>query len=348
MREIVIDGKVINDESKAFVICEIGNNHGGSLETCIEMIDTAAECGASAIKLQKRHNRSLYTERYYERAYDNPNSYAPTYGAHREKLELSIDDYKIIKDHCEKIGITFFATAFDLTSADELEQLGVPAYKIASGDLKSLPLIKYVASFGKPIIVSTGGGTLEDVKRVYDEVMPINKNLVILQCTAGYPPRFDQLNLRVIETYRKMFPDIVIGFSSHDNGIAMPLVSYMLGGRVIEKHFTLNRTLKGTDHAFSLEPTGFRKMVRDLDRTHIALGDGIKVTYDCEVSPVEKMSKKLVIAKDLRAGAAITEDDLMMQSPGNGIPPSYIDEVLGKTLIIDVKKGDDVAMDILR
>ena len=180
----------------------------------------------------------------------------------------------------------FFATAFDMASADFLESLNVPAYKIASGDLKSVPLLKHVASFGKPMIVSTGGALLEDVQRAYDAIMPINPQLAILQCTAGYPAAFEELDLRVISTYRERFPDAVIGFSSHDNGIAMPVAAYMLGARIVEKHFTLNRAMKGTDHAFSLEPVGLRKMVRDLDRTFKAMGDGTKKVYDSERAPI--------------------------------------------------------------
>ena len=161
----------------------------------------------------------------------------------------------------------FFSTAFDLQSADFLAELGVPAFKMASGDLKSTPLLKHVARMGKPMVISTGGAELDDVRRAYDAIMPINTQLAILQCTAGYPAAFDELDLRVIATYRQQFPDAVVGFSSHDNGIAMPVAAYMLGARVVEKHFTLNRAMKGTDHAFSLEPVGLRKMVRDLERT---------------------------------------------------------------------------------
>ena len=173
----------------------------------------------------------------------------------------------------------------------------VPAYKIASGDLKSVPLLKHVASFGKPMIVSTGGAQLEDVQRAYDAILPINPQLAILQCTAGYPAATEELDLRVISTYRERFPDAVIGFSSHDNGIVMPVAAYMLGARIVEKHFTLNRAMKGTDHAFSLEPVGLRKMVRDLDRTFKAMGDGTKKLYDSERAPIVKMGKSLVVAQ---------------------------------------------------
>ena len=163
-------------------------------------------------------------------------------------------------------------------------EVGVDLFKIPSGGLKHLPLIEHVASFNKPVIISTGGGTIEDVDRVIDATSKYKNNIVLLQCTAGYPVAWQDLNLNVIQTYRKRYPDNVIGLSSHDNGIAMALVSYVLGARVIEKHFTLNRANKGTDNAFSLEPNGFKKMVRDISRAQVAMGDGIKKTYPSEMN----------------------------------------------------------------
>ena len=151
--------------------------------------------------------------------------------------------------------MTFFATAFDLASADFLAELDMPAYKIASADLINTPLLRHVASTGKPVVLSTGGATLDDVRRGHETVAEINPQIVLLQCTAGYPAEWDELDLRVITTYRECFPAAVVGLSSHDSGIAMAVAAYVLGARVIEKHFTLNRALKGTDHRFSLEPS---------------------------------------------------------------------------------------------
>src|SRR5205823_3797189 len=168
------------------------------------------------------------------------------------------------------------ATAFDFKSAEMLAELDMPAYKIASGDLTNTPLLRFVAELGRPMIVSTGGGTLDDVRRAYEAVVDVNSQIGLLQCTAGYPAEWSELDLRVIDTYRQLFPDAVVGYSGHDNGIAMPVAAYVLGGRIVEKHFTLNRAMKGTDHVFSLEPVGLRKLVRDLRRTRVALGDGMK------------------------------------------------------------------------
>lgn len=346
IREMHVDGVRIADDTDTYVIAEIGNNHQGDLDKCKEMFKVAKErCGVTAVKLQKRDNKTLFTRALYYSEYHSENAFADTYGAHREKLEFGRDEYVELQRYAKEIGITFFATAFDIPSADFLAALDMPAYKIASGDLTNTPLLKYVAAFGKPMFVSTGGGTMEDVHRAYDAIMPINKQLCLMQCTASYPPDWEQLDLGVITTFRHAFPDLVIGFSSHDNGIAMGPPAHVLGARVIEKHFTLNRALKGTDHAFSLEPTGLRKLVRDLQRTKLSLGKGEKRRYDNETGPVKKMSKKLVLARDLPAGHILTREDIAIKSPGDGLKPYMLDAMVGRRLIKDVKADDNLRVE---
>jgi N-acetylneuraminate synthase/sialic acid synthase len=347
MRKLTIDGKTIEDAGDCYVIAEIGHNHQGKLETAKEMFKTAKECGADAVKLQKRDNRSLYTKAAYDKPYENENSYGATYGEHREYLEFGWSEYRELVDYARQIGITLFATAFDFPSVDFLAKLDMPAFKVASGDLKNIPLLTYMAQTGKPIILSTGGGTMDDVNRAYDAIMPINPRLCLLQCTAGYPAAFEELNLRVITTYRERFPHAVVGLSSHDNGIAMALAAYILGARVVEKHFTLNHTWKGTDHAFSLEPIGFQKMIRDLRRVRVALGDGVKRVYDSEITPMVKMGKKLVAAVDLPAGHAIRREDIAIKSPGGGLQPYEIDKVIGRTTRTALKADEEITFEVL-
>jgi len=321
----------IDEDSECFVIAEIGHNHQGSLEKCKELFRAAKDCGADSVKLQKRDNRTLFTREMYDSPYDNRNSYADTYGAHREALEFGRDEYVELQRYARELDILFFSTAFDMPSADFLAELDMPAYKIASGDLTNIPLIRYVAEIGKPMFISTGGGTMDDVWRARDAVMPLNDNVCIMQCTSGYPVEYDELNLRVIETYRDAFPDCVIGLSAHDNGISMPVVGYMLGARAVEKHFTLNRAAKGTDHAFSLEPPGLRRMVRDLKRARVALGDGVKRQYESEKKPLYKMAKKLVAARDVPAGTTLKAEDIAIRAPNDGLPPYEFDNVIGRT-----------------
>lgn len=344
---IRIGQHVIGDDSPCYVIAEIGHNHQGRVEKARDLFREAKLAGAHAVKLQKRDNRGLYTRAAYEKPYDNENSFGATYGEHREFLEFGLAEYKELQAYARELGVDFFATAFDVASADFLHGLDVPAYKIASGDLKSIPLLKYVAALGKPMIISTGGALLEDVQRAYDAVMPINPQLAILQCTAGYPAAFEELDLRVITTYRERFAGAVVGFSSHDNGIAMPVAAYMLGARVIEKHFTLNRAMKGTDHAFSLEPVGLRKLVRDLERTFKAMGNGVKKVYESEKAPIIKMGKSLVVARDLPAGHVIAQGDVVMKSPAGGIPPYDLPRVIGRVTLKPLHQDEFLSYEAL-
>ena len=339
------DHRLSRDAPDCFVIAEVGHNHGGDVAACKQIFQAAKYAGVSAVKLQKRDNRSLYTRDFYDSAYNSENAYGPTYGAHREALEFDAAQYRELKEFAESLDLVFFATAFDLPSVDFLERLGVPCYKVASGDITNIPLLRYIASTGKPMIISTGAATLDDVRRAHDEVMPTNQDVAILHCTAEYPSDHRDMNLSVVQTYLREFPDAVIGLSDHDNGIAMSLVAYVMGARVLEKHFTLNRAWKGTDHAFSLEPEGMRKLVRDVRRTGLAMGDGVKRVYEKEQPARIKMAKKIVAARDLPAGHVLGADDLAYKSPGDGMPP-YEDVLLhGKALTRAVREDEALTLD---
>lgn len=291
MRELTIAGRRIADEEPCYVIAEIGANHGGSVEQAKALIRAAADCGVDAVKFQKRENATLYTSDLLNRPYDHVHSYGPTYGTHREALEFGFEQYQECLDAASGSGVTCFATAFDEASADFLMDLPVPAIKIASGSLTDHRLLAHVSSMGVPIILSTGGGTMADIDEAVNTLTVHTEDIAILHCTAAYPCAFEELNLLVITTLRERYKDYVIGFSGHDNGIAMSLVAYSIGARIIERHFTLNRANKGTDNAFSLEPSGMRKLTRDLSRAHVALGDGIKRVYECEKKPIAKMRR---------------------------------------------------------
>jgi sialic acid synthase len=345
-RRLEVDGVVIADDSPCYVVAEIGHNHQGDVEQAKRLIASAKEWGVDAVKLQKRSNRTLYTRAFYERPYDNEFSFGRTYGEHREALELGANEYRVLIAYARELGITLFATAFDVESADLLADLGVPAFKLASGDLRNTPLQRHVASFGKPIFLSTGGGTIEDVDRAVETILPLNDRLCVLQCTAAYPAQAEDLNLNVIPALRDRYPELVIGLSDHQNGIAMAVVAYMLGARVIEKHFTLDHALKGTDHAFSLMPDGMRRLVRDLRRIPAALGDGVKRPLPVEAKPLEKMGKKLVAARDLDQGRVLTAEDVAIKSPADGgLPPYELDRLVGRRLRRRVASEDVVTFD---
>jgi sialic acid synthase len=346
-RSMRVGGLVLDDASDCFVIAEVGHNHQGDLDTAHRLLEAAAQAGADAVKLQKRDNRRLFTRAFFDSPYVGPNSFGETYGSHREHLELDRTQYAELQAHAAELGVLFFATAFDVPSADFLADLDMPAYKIASGDLRNLPLIEHVARIGRPMFISTGGGEMDAVVRAHDTARAHNEDVCIMQCTAGYPPAWEELNLSVITTYRERFPETVIGFSSHDNGIAMATAGYALGARAVEKHFTLDRTMRGTDHAFSLEPAGMRKLVRDLRRARVAMGDGVKRSFASEIAPVIKMSKQLVAAHDLPAGHVVTAADVIARSPGGGMTPDRLGEVIGRALASPLVADEAFSLDVL-
>ena len=335
MEKLILDGVEISNSSSCYVIAEIGHNHQGNLENCKKLFLEAKLSGANAVKLQKRNNKKLYTNSFYNSPYDNPNSYGETYGLHREFLEFNKDQYQELRKYAKEIKITFFATPFDFDSVDFLEEINLPFYKIASADITNLPLIEYVASKKKPIIFSTGGCTEKDIDRVYSFLKKNNSQFALLHCVSSYPTPPELVNLELITYYRKKF-DCVVGFSSHDNGIALSLASYVKGARIIEKHFTLDRSLKGTDHPMSLAPSGLRKLVKDLKKIKKALGNGVKSLQKEEKAPIKKMAKKIVASKIIKKGTAIELDHLEFKSPGDGLPPYLVNEIIGKKLNKDV------------
>lgn len=347
MPELNIGGKIINEESDAFVIAEIGHNHQGDLKKCMDMFVEAKNCGCDAVKLQKRDNRTLFTADLFNSPYENENSFGRTYGEHREALEFSSYEYLLLSQKAKLLGLTFFATAFDIESADFLEMVEIPCYKIASGCADDFPLLKYIAEFGKPMLISTGGVSWNIILKIIDEIVPINPQISFLHCTAAYPIRdWTEVNLNMIPKLRDL--GFIAGFSDHSVGIAMPISAYVLGARIIEKHFTFNRTAKGTDHAWSLEPQGMKRMVRDLRRLKQALGDGVKRTYESESKPLYKMGKGLYFSRDLPKGHKLNNGDICIKSPKTNVSPIHYDYFQGKILDQDVKKEQSIIWEIVK
>ena len=347
MKTIQFSRSVISEKGPCYVIAEIGHNHQGNLETAIKMIQVAAACGVQAVKFQKRDNKTLYTKAFYDKPYDNENSYGATYGEHREYLEFGMEEYVRLRKCAEENGVEFMATAFDFKSVDFLEDLGISSYKIASADVTNTPLLEYIARLGKPMFVSTGAANLEEITLAYKTILNYNNRICLLHCIAGYPAEYHDLNLRVIETLKREFPEAIIGYSGHDNGIVAPVIAYMLGAIVVEKHFTLNHAWKGTDHKFSLEPEGFRKMVRDLRRVDISLGSGKRVIYDFEKDARKKMGKGIYASRPLSAGTIISWEDICLKTPSNGTPPYAVKEIVGRKLKVDLKEEAPVSLDCL-
>lgn len=347
MNSLKFGRSVISSKGPAYVIAEIGHNHQGNLKTAMEMIRIAATNGANAVKFQKRDNQSLFTRALYNKPYDNENSFGLTYGEHREFLEFDFKQYVALKECAEENNVEFMCTAFDFKSVDFLEKLGISAYKVASGDLTNTPLLEYMAKKKKPVFLSTGASTLEEIHMAYDAIQKYHDQICLLHTTCTYPTDYADLNLRVITTLKNEFPKALLGYSGHDNGILAAVLAYNLGAVVIEKHFTLNRSSKGTDHNFSLEPEGLRKQIRDLHRADISMGDGKKFVRDIETSAKSKMGKSLYTVKALKKGHILSPQDIAIKSPAGGLAPYYLDRIIGKKLRIDLPEEGIISLEHL-
>lgn len=272
--------------ARTFIVAEIGQNHQGNLDIAKELIREAKLCGADAVKFQKRNVKLLLTPEEYNRPYDSPHSFGRTYGEHREFLELSAEAYAELKEYAEAQGLVFFASPWDVDSATFLYELGVPLFKIPSACLTNRALLRRVAGFGRPVIASTGMSTLAEI----DEAVAILRQvpLYLMQCTSAYPCEFNAVNLAVIPALRKRY-GVPVGLSGHHRGIAVDAAAVALGARLLERHFTLDRTMKGSDHAASLEPPGLSKLVRDVRAVEQALGSGLKDVLPCEIPVKAKL-----------------------------------------------------------
>lgn len=296
MRELTIGTHRIADDTPAYVVAEIGHNHGGSFSTACALIREMAAAGVDAVKFQVRTNETLYSPSMLAAPYTGPASYGPTYGAHRSALELPPDALTLCRDRARTVGVEWFATGFDEVAIDRLMALGVKALKIHSGGCVDPPLLRHAAAQGVPVLLSTGGATEREISKAADLLARGAGGFALLHCTAAYPI-FDyrEVNLRCIETLREHYPEVVVGWSGHTAGIAMATAAVAFGARVIEQHVTLNRGMRGTDHGWSLEPVGVRKLVRDVHRLHEALGDGQKRRYPSEDGPLAKMTRRRLL-----------------------------------------------------
>ncbi len=298
-----------NDLDDVFVIAEVGQNHQGDLECAKEFIRIFALAGADCIKFQTRNNRYLFSADAYEAEYANENAFAPTYGEHREKLELKPEWLPLLKEECVKNGVKFMSTPFDEPSLELLCEIGVDSLKVASFDLGNLPFISKIAKSNRPVAMSVGGGNLEQIRASVNVLLEANDDVAVLHCVSEYPCEHNRLGLNAIEALTREFPRCVIGSSDHFNGTLSGPVAYLKGARVFEKHVTLNRAWKGTDHSFALEPEGFRKFVRDIKRVRHMMtpkpADDLGNEY-----VFRKLGKSLTASRSIQAGEVITLESL--------------------------------------
>ncbi|HJT35731.1 MAG TPA: N-acetylneuraminate synthase family protein [Pirellulales bacterium] len=341
---IVIGQRVIGHTGPALVIAEIGQNHNGSLALAEQLIDAAAWAGADAVKLVKRDLESELSREARRRHYDSRHAFGRTYGDHRRALELSADDHARLSRRAAEHGLIYLATACDLPSAGLLDGLGVAAFKIASRDLANLPLLADVAGRGKPVILSTGMSAFDEVDAAVAVLREQDCRFILLQCTSLYPTPFEQVHLRSMNALAERYGSLV-GFSDHTPGVLLPPVAVALGAAVIEKHLTLDRNLKGTDHACSLEPDEFRQLVHDVRRVEAALGRADKPVADGVETVRAKLGRSLVTRTPLPAGTRLEEPMLTLKCPGDGL--SWFDrrQVVGRRLKRDLPADEKLSLD---
>jgi len=288
MNKVKIGNKIIGDGKPTFIIAEIGINHNGSIKIAKELIDVASNAGCDAVKFQKRTVEIVYSKKELDKPRDSP--WGTTNREQKYGLELSYIDYVEINKYCKRKKIMWFASCWDKKSVDFIDQFNPVCYKIASATLTNDSLLKYTKDKGKPIILSTGMSTSEQIKRAVKILG--EDNLVILHCTSTYPSKPSELNLEVIPEYKKRF-NCPIGYSGHEIGVFPSVAAVLMGACVIERHITLDRSMYGSDQAASLEPQGLERMVRDIRLVPIILGDGVKRVYDSEQPIIEKLRKNI-------------------------------------------------------
>ena len=330
MPVIRIGDRLVGDGQPTYIIAEIGVNHNGLLDLAIELIDASIDAGADAVKFQKRKLDHLYSKKYLENANAGEKTLRYLLPI-LQRVELEDAAYHRIVNYCQKKGITFMGSAFDPESADFLEGLGVPAYKVASADLTNIPLLAHLARKDKPLILSTGMSRMEEVEFTVDFLQQRGVEFALLHCNSTYPAAFEDINLRFMEQLRRF--NVPVGYSGHERGIAVSTVASALGASIIERHITLDRTMDGPDHAASLEPHGFKKMVRDIRQVGMALGAGEeKFISRGEILNREVLGKSLVAARLIQPGEVITSELVSVKGPALGLSPQRYPELIGRVV----------------
>lgn len=340
--------KVIGHEAPTFFIAEIGNNHNGDYYLAKRLIEKSAEVGADAVKFQKRFIDQVFTREMRDRPQTKDQIFGKTYGEYRRALEFELEQFIKLKEFAESLGLIFFATPFDHQSVDFLEQVGVSLYKVSSFDVTNLPLLEKIARLGKPMILSTGMSSLEELDEAVGTIRQFNRQLVILHCIAKYPATDEHLNLLSIPFLRSRYYPIPVGYSGHEKDLAPTLASVALGAKCIERHFTLDKSLPGPDHAtVSLNPEEFAQMIREGRRIEQTLGRPGKFLFDDELVTRHKHGKSLVTKIALPKNTVIIADMIICKSPGSGLKPSLLSKIVGKRTKIELPEDHLISFDDL-
>lgn len=330
--------------SNVFIIAEAGVNHNGSLKLAKKLIDAAVEAGADAVKFQTFKAERLVSKQAPKAEYQKQTTDVEESQFEMiKKLELDVGAHKELMGYCAQKGIQFLSTPFDLESIDLLDSLGLPLFKIPSGEITNLPYLRHTASKKKPIILSTG---MADLGEIEDALVVLTKggievaDITVLHCNTEYPTPMEDVNLRAMQTISYAFPGIKVGYSDHTLGIEVPIAAVAMGASVIEKHFTLDKNMEGPDHKASLEPDELKAMVLAIRNIEKALGNGHKKRSPSETKNMSIARKSIVAARAIRKGELFTEENLTIKRPGNGISPMRWDEMIGQVAQQDYQEDE--------
>ncbi len=344
-KRLNIENKELSLTSPTFVIAEAGVNHGGDINVAKKLIDLASEAGADAVKFQAFKSENLILDGVEKASYQQQTTNSSESQMEMlKKLEITREQNFELKEYCEKKNIIFLTTPFDEPSMDELDELALPAYKVASTDITNLPFLRKLAKKGKPIFLSTGMSYLSEIELALRTIYKYNKDVVLLQCTANYPIEDNEANLSVLNTFKTHF-DILLGYSDHTVGIGASVFAIPMGAKVIEKHFTIDKTLKGPDHNASLTPQELNEFVKMVKKVDTFMGSNIKKPNLSELNTRASLQKCLVADNNIRKGEVFTNNNIIGKRTGGiGISPIYYDDIIGTKARRDFKKDEIITL----
>ena len=341
MTELRIGDRVVSEQAPAYIIAEGGANHGCDVDIALKMVEEAAAAGADAIKFQT-YSADTLTTRWAPRYWDDPEPSGTQYAVFAGWDDLTYDDYERLLGAARDLGIEWLTTPFDLEAVEWMAETGVAAYKIASADVTNWPLLRAAAEKGKPMLLSSGGSTVTELRAGIEEVRRVgNDQIILLHCILSYPAPTEEMNLRSIPTLKAEFPNVIIGMSDHniaDPCVTVPTAAVALGAKVIEKHFTLDTSAPGIDHRLAVDPKMLKTMIRNIRNVEAALGSGEVRVLECEDPARTYARRSIVAAVDLPAGTVLGPEHLIMKRPGTGVSPTQIDAMLGRKVIRDVEE----------
>ena len=321
-----------------YIIAEAGVNHNGHLDLALKLCDAAKEAGVDCVKFQTWQTEKIVTRKAEKATYqsENTNDAEESQFDMLKKLELSYDDFRIVQEHCKQIGIDFLSTPDEEYSlAFLMNELNLPLIKIGSGEVTNIPYLRQMASYGKPIILSTGMATLAQVATAYDTLLAAGApSVALLHCTTNYPCPMDEVNLRAMQTMKDAFK-CKVGYSDHTMGTEIPIAAVAMGAEIIEKHFTLDRNMEGPDHKASLEPQELKYMVDCIRNIEVAFGDGIKRPNPSEVEISKVVLKSIVAKVPINKGETLTANNMTIKRAGSGIPAAHWDMIVGTKALHD-------------